>query len=513
MNRLLSGFILISVGLSAGFLLHPFIQQQAEMAGLTGGSNDTDSTEGGRKILYWVAPMDPNFRKDKPGLSTMGMDLVPFYEGGEDDEAGVVSISPTVQNNIGVRTSIVKKGQLDRTINTVGYVTVDEEKLHHIHTRVEGWVEKLSVKSKGDKVKKGQKLFELYSPTLVNAQEEYVTALKSKNRLLIKASRARLEALGIATKQIKRLNKTRKVKQTISYYAVQSCFLEKLKVREGMFVKPSLNVISIAQIDTVWVIAEVFERQSNWVKTGQKVEISLEAFPARLWTGVVDYIYPILDMKTRTLRVRIRVDNKDNALKPNMFANLKILSSMGDNLVYVPRESIISNGQMDRVVKVLGDGKFKSVVVRTGDESDGNVTILDGLNEGEKIVISAQFLIDSESSLTASFNRMEEPMGNTMDATMDMSNDDIPNAVWVYGVIESIDQKAHALKIKYEAISIWEQDEMTRVLPVKTGLSIDEAQVGNRILFYLEKQKNGRFEIINFPKPWVNKPMDMENSQ
>ena len=412
MNKLLSSFILVCLGLVAGYFGQPFINEHLQTAGLMDSQEadgDGSGKSGEKKIQYWVAPMDANYRRDKPGKSPMGMDLVPVYEdaGGED---GVVKISPVVQNNIGVRISDVKRGRLDREISTVGYISFDEEKLYHLHTRVEGWVEKLIVKATGDVVKKGQKLFEIYSPSLVNAQEEYLNALKSKNQILIAASRERMGALGLTSGQIKQLGKTRKAQQRIAYLAKEDGFIEKLEIREGMFVKPAMNVLTIAQIDTVWVIAEVFERQSGWVKAGQTVDMSVAAYPDKIWKGTVDYIYPILDEKTRTLRVRIRFDNKDELLKPNMFSRLTIQSSFDNDTLFVKREAIIRNGQMERVVKALGGGKFLSVAVKTGSESGDYIEVIKGLEESDRIVTSAQFLIDSESSLTASFERMEEPM-------------------------------------------------------------------------------------------------------
>ena len=234
MNRLLASFIILIIGLVGGYFGQPFLQQQLQKAGLiVDQSSKSDNSSGEPEILYWVAPMDANYRRDKPGKSPMGMDLVPVYQelkkepeilywvapmdanyrrdkpgkspmgmdlvpfyAEESSEDGVVKISPSVENNLGVRIGNVKKGILNREINTVGYISFDEEKLFHLHSRVEGWVEKLVVKATGDVVKKGQKLFELYSPTLVNAQEEYLTALKSNNKILINASKDRLSALG-----------------------------------------------------------------------------------------------------------------------------------------------------------------------------------------------------------------------------------------------------------------------------------------------------------------------------
>ncbi|VAW70572.1 Cobalt/zinc/cadmium efflux RND transporter, membrane fusion protein, CzcB family, partial [hydrothermal vent metagenome] len=199
-----------------------------------------------KKILYWVAPMDPNYRRDKPGKSPMGMDLTPVYSDGDDevgDEEGpVVRISSAVENHLGVRTAQVEHGKLWRKIDTVGYVNFDESKVSHIHLRVDGWIENLTVNIEGERVKKGQRLFDLYSPQLVNSMEEYVQALRSSNKRLIMASAEKLSSLGVSRKQIKRLKKTRKVTQTISVYAPQNGIVSMLMVREGMYVKPANDV-------------------------------------------------------------------------------------------------------------------------------------------------------------------------------------------------------------------------------------------------------------------------------
>ena len=207
----------------------------------------------------------------------------PVYANEASSEAGVVKINPTVENNLGVRTSEAELGTLSRDIDTVGYIGFDEEKIFHVHTRVEGWVERLLIKAEGERVKKGQKLFEIYSPELVNAQEEYLTALKSGNQLLIGASEKRLRLLGVEKRQIKRLKETQSIRQRIDYFAEQNGFLNALNVREGMFVKPATDVLSIGQLDTVWVIAEVFEQQSGWIKPGQEVDMTASALPGQSW--------------------------------------------------------------------------------------------------------------------------------------------------------------------------------------------------------------------------------------
>jgi Cu(I)/Ag(I) efflux system membrane fusion protein len=358
-----------------------------------------------KKIDYWVAPMDANYRRDKPGKSPMGMDLVPVYKETGDD-AGAVTISPAMVQNLGVRTAMVEKGSLGRMIDTVGYVSFDESLIGHIHLRIEGWIEKLYVANEGERVKKGDPLFELYSPTLVNAQEEYLEALKSKNQRLIRSSRDRLSSLDISADQIDKLRKTRKVKQNVTFRAPQDGIVTSLNTPQGMFVKPATRIMSLVDLSKVWVQVEVFEQQAGWVKQGQPAEMALSFLPGKIWRGDVVYVYPELDKKTRTLRVRLQFDNPEESLKPNMYADVKLYSGIKQDVLFVPREAIINSGRMTRVLVAKEGGKFYAREVKTGIESGEYTEILGGLQEGEKVVISGQFLIDSEASLKGSLMRM-----------------------------------------------------------------------------------------------------------
>ncbi len=357
-----------------------------------------------REILYWKAPMDPNYRRDEPGKSPMGMDLVPVYA--SDDDASIVRISPEVVNNLGVRTAAADFGVLSRRIETVGYVGYDEDTLRHIHVRVDGWIESLAVTATGDAVSKGQKLFELYSPTLVNAEEEYLTALRSSNTRLQKASHERLLALGIPLSEITRLDRTRKVSQRLTVRAQRDGFVAELNVREGVFVTPSSKVMAIATLDRVWVLAEVLERQAAWVEAGQLAEVELEYLPGQRLQGTVDYVYPELDRKTRTLKVRMRFNNEADLLRPNMFARVTIHGTETPAVVHVPRAALIRGGAIDRVVLALGKGRFRSQAVEIGIESGDRVEIRSGITAGDLIVTSGQFLIDSESNIEAELARM-----------------------------------------------------------------------------------------------------------
>lgn len=377
----------------------------------TGQSTSPPETDSGSasqpEILYWVAPMDPNYRRDEPGQSPMGMDLVPVYAGDEGREEGVVRIDPTVVSNLGVRTAPAERGPLFRRIDTVGNVGFDEDTVHHVHTRVEGWIENLATKASGDPVKEGQLLFEIYSPTLVNAQEEYLAALKSNNELLLTASTERLQALGVGPREISRLRSERAVRQRTPVYAESDGIIADLGVREGFFVTPATEVMSVAELDQVWVIAEVFERQAAWVKVGQSATVEFDYLPGQRWEGTVDYVYPELDPKTRTLKVRLRFENTAAELRPNMFARVSIAAAGFGEVVHVPREAVIRGGRVDRVVVALGDGKFRAQPVIIGIESGDRVAIRRGISAGDSVVVSGQFLIDSESNIASAFGRMD----------------------------------------------------------------------------------------------------------
>jgi len=416
MNKTISIALLVVVAIVAGIFIGRSMNSSSGTSGDSGNSVE-------REVLYWVAPMDPNFRRDEPGKSPMGMELAPVYADEVDVQPGVIKIDPTVVNNLGVRTAIVERGPLSRQIETVGYVGYDEDTLQHVHTRVDGWIERLETKASGDPVAKGQLLFELYSPTLVNAQEEFLTALSSNNSLLLSASRDRLAALGVNASEIARLDRERTVKQRIRFTAQGDGVIAHLGVREGIYVTPATAIMSVAQLDKIWVIAEVFERQSAWVKAGQHAMVELDYLPGKMWHGVVDYVYPELDAKTRTLKVRLRFDNASTELRPNMFARVTIMGDDFGDVVHVPREAVIRGGAVNRVVVALGDGRYRATPVKLGIESGDRVAIRSGLSAGDRVVTSGQFLIDSESNIGAALARMEGDTQELADPkTMDSSD-------------------------------------------------------------------------------------------
>ena len=442
----------------------------------------TNSEE--KKPLYWVAPMDSNYRRDKPGKSPMGMDLIPVYEdesSTDDFGPGAVRVAPHVVNNLGVRTAPVELENMHTEISTVGYVQYDEDKLIHIHPRVDGWIEKLYVKAEGDPVEKGQPLYSLYSPQLVNAQEELLIALKRNNASLVTAAKDRLKALQLSAGLIKELEQTKNVQQTITFYSPQAGVVDGLKIREGFYVKPGDTLLSIGKLDQVWVEAEVFERDAALIKEGLPVSMTLDYLPGEDWTGVVDYVYPALNSKTRTLRVRLKFGNPDFQLKPNMFAQVSIHANQADSAIIVPKEAVIRTGKQDRVVLALGDGQFKSIEVTIGRVDKDSIEILSGLNEDDVVVTSAQFLIDSESSKSSDFKRM--------------THDEVPNSIWMQGEVNSVMTGHRMVNITHGPAEAWDWPEMTMDFNVAENVDVDSLKSGQSLHFEVSKTEDSGYEV------------------
>lgn len=384
------------VGLAGGYYA-------SHLVGKDGGSGVGKD----RKVLYWVSPMNPNYRSDKPGKSPMGMDLVPVYADGQTQKESVdLRISPAVVDNLGVRTEQVRVGILPHRISAVGFVGYDEDTVFSIHTRADGWIEKLQVKSKGDKVAAGGILYELFSPKLVTAEQEYLTALASGSKSLVSASGDRLRALGFSDGQVSELAKNRRVKKRVARRAPHAGVIAALGVTEGAYVTPGTEVMKIADLSQVWMLVEIDESSAALVSAGQNVVARFDAFPGRKWDGVVDYVYPTLSSRTRTIKARIRFDNTNESLRPNMYGHADILANPVAGAVYVPTQALIRTGQSERVVVALGNGRFDVCPVETGFESGDVTQVLRGLKPGQLVVVSAQFMIDSEANVDAASLRL-----------------------------------------------------------------------------------------------------------
>ena len=495
MNRNLVIVMSVGASLAAGILV----------GWLTGRGTDGAEIVGHeREILYWVAPMDANYRRDAPGKSPMGMDLVPVYaDEANTPDAAVVTIDPTVINNLGVRTAAAQRGALSRKVETVGYVSYDEDTLVHVHSRVDGWIERLAVKAAGDPVERGQLLYQLYSPTLVNAQEEYLAALNGGNDNLRRASRERLQALGVTESEIARLESDRRANRLVSVVADSDGYAVSLGVREGIYITPATDIMSIARLDDVWVLVEVFERQAAWIQAGQQAEVELDYVPGQSWQGSVDYIYPELDPQSRTLKVRLRFDNESGVLRPNMFARITIFGSETELVVHVPREALIRGGTVDRVVVAQGGGRFRSQPVDVGIESGNRVEIRAGLREGDEVVTSGQFLIDSESNIESALSRLGEE-----------GPDPLPNRVQIGAVVRGVDLDTPSIRLQHEPVPEWSWPSMTMGFKVDDRAMIDGLAEDQSIDVVIEKLADGRHRITEIiPVAAERSAPDPENGE
>jgi membrane fusion protein, copper/silver efflux system len=368
----------------------------------------------------YVCPMHPQIVRDAPGACPIcGMDLVKRMMDPMTGKNPEVTLSPGVAQNMGVRIGTVERGTLWKFIRTLGRVEFDETRLAHLHPRADGWIEELSLRAEGERVTKGQNLAEIYAPALLSAQVDFLQALEPQpgvSRVKVDNARNLLRVLDIPEDVIRDIERQRAPRNTLPLRAPIDGIVTQLSARQGMYVMPETEMFTIADLSRVWVMVDVFEAQIDWLAPGLNTEIRVPARPGRVWEGRVDYLYPELDPKTRTLRVRLVVENPDLELKPNMFADVVIYGGPKHEVLKIPAEALIVTGERATVVKALAEGRFQPVDVVTGMERGGEVEILSGLEEGDRIVLSGQFLIDSESNLQASFSRISAGQGDAGEA-------------------------------------------------------------------------------------------------
>ena len=475
MIRLLITLLLLAVSFVAGGLLYP------KLALLTHGHSASSE----RQPLYWVAPMDPNYRRDGPGKSPMGMDLVPVYEEPESAGDGGISLSPRLRQNLGVRTADVTQGTLAGTIDAVGQLVLAEEALYHVHSRVSGWVEKLYLPNEGMPVASGQIMLELFSPQLQGAQEEFLLAHRTDNTRLRQAAHNNLLALGVPADQIESLASRGTASPTVQLRARRGGFLQQLNIREGMFVQPATEIATVAALDEIWLEAEVFERQAARVAAGMPVTVILSAFPGEQWQAQVDYRYPSLNTDTRTLRLRIRLPNPDHRLLPGMFAHAQLHYELGEALVSVPRQAVIRDGRQDRVIVAEGQGYFRPVPVALGAESGDRLVILSGLEPGQRVVTAAHFLIDSETNLEQAMARLAEP------------EPEPAQRISGQGVIDLLSPDIGLVTLTHEPIPALGWPAMTMDFDVVESIDLSAFQEGQAVTFDMDVFPSGDYLILH----------------
>jgi Cu(I)/Ag(I) efflux system membrane fusion protein len=373
--------------------------------------------------LFYRHPMNPEVTSPVPAKDKMGMDYIAVYADADarDAPAGTVWIDPVTVQNIGVRTARVERRTIGRVIYTLGRIEYNEQELYSLHPKTEGWVEGIRVETTGAEISRGDILLSLYSPQLVSTQQEYLLALKSLDTLqsssfsdasrgakqLLDTSLERLRFLDVQEHQIEELRRTRTVKKQLHIHAPAGGIVTHVGVRDGQYITPKDELYTIANLSRVWVLVDIYEDELPWVKQGDSADMTIMAAPGQKFSGELTYIYPYADSATRTVKARLEFDNPEHQLKPNMFANVSIKAGARPDIVAVPSEAIIRSGLREKVFVVREPGKFEPREVVIGVSSEGYTEVREGLEPGEEVVVSAQFLIDSESKLSEAMTKMQ----------------------------------------------------------------------------------------------------------
>ena len=377
------------------------------MRALGTSSAPAQAETGGRKILYYKSTMVLGEISQTPRKDSMGMDMVPVYEGEEDSAA--IKIDPVTVQNMGVRTALVTQGPVHRTIRTVGKIEFDETAVSEVTTRVPGWIEKLYVDSTGKLVHKDEPLFEFYSPDLYLTEREYLLALVQGDAAAAPVLN-KLYHLGLSPGQIENLRKTRQVPHTLRIDSPRDGVVVEKNALQGTMTEPGKTLYRIGDIGKVWVIADIYEQDLPFLQVGQEAVVKLSYMPDRAFRGKVTYIYPTVEEKTRTARARMEFPNPGFFLKPGMFATVEIPALLVSEAVLVPDMAVLRSGEKNTVFVALQGGKFEPREITLGARSgEGNYQVLSGLKPGETVVTSAQFLLDSESQLRQAIQKMLRP--------------------------------------------------------------------------------------------------------
>lgn len=504
-NVVLTAISLV-LALSVGWFFGQKNMQQTMSEDLLNGDSDNMKVvevngvvqdETGKSVKYWYDPMVPTQKFDKPGKSPfMDMQLVPKYSNtGSDGEEGGVAISSQTAQNLGIRLAQVEPKVFGESFSAIGRIMPDERRFYDVQTRIPGFVERLSIRAVGDPVDKGQKIAEIYAPELLAAQQEYLALLALSNidndNVLKGAARNRLKLLGMTNGEITAITKSGQSRTRFGVYAPASGVLTELGVREGGQLMSGSTLVQIADLSQVWLIAEVPERDAAKLKVGVNADVMLQSLPGELFKGKVSYLYPMLDDASRTLQVRIELPNKDNQLRPGMYASVEFTGQTREALS-VPTESIIATG-MRKVVILKEANGYRPVEIKTGEAFNDSTEILNGLTLGEKVVVSGQFLIDSEASLSGVLARISQ-QDKQMDAEMNdmqmendkgMTSEKMPRGL---GKVVDLDIKTNHITLNHEPIAELGWPSMTMGFKVKDSKQLNNLKVGDEVEFDLKAE-------------------------
>ena len=388
-------------------------QAQATAAAASDGAASSNGAQAGRKVLYWYDPMYPQHRFDKPGKSPfMDMPLVPKYAG--DEAEGSVRIDPTLSQNLGMRLAPVERASLATGVTAVATVGLNQRDVAIVQARTAGFVERVYARAPGDVINAGAPLADLLVSEWAGAQQEYLAVKATGDAELTAAARERLLLLGMSEAQIARIEQSGHARAVMTITAPIGGVIQELGVRAGMSVMPGMTLARINGLRTVWLEAAVPEAQAAILETGRPVEARFTAYPGKVFEGKIAAVLPEANVETRTLRVRMEFPNPQQLLKAGMFAQVQIAGSAQETLV-VPSDAVIRTGKRSVVFVSGRPGEFRPVEIEVGHERDGKLVVLSGLEEGQQVAVSGQFLIDSEASFRGMTDRMRADGSESQD--------------------------------------------------------------------------------------------------
>ncbi|MDD5175440.1 MAG: efflux RND transporter periplasmic adaptor subunit [Sterolibacterium sp.] len=481
-----------------------------------------------RKLLYYRNPMGLPDTSPTPKKDPMGMDYIAVYEGGEDgDEStpgsnNLIKISTEKIQKLGVRVAAVELRPLEKIVRAVGRIEPDERRLYTIAPKFEGYVERLHVNVTGQAVAKGQPLFEVYSPELVSAQREYAIAVQgmqamqeagseaqSSMKRLTEASLLRLRNWDISEEQVKALAKSGEAKRTLTFRSPVTGIVTEKKVIQGMRFMPGEVLYQIADLSSIWVLADVFEQDIGLVKVGAKVRIKINAYPGKLFEGRVIYVYPTLKAETRTVSVRAELANPGGLLKPAMFAEMELHVGDKAQVLTVPDSAVIDSGTRRIVLVQFKEGRFEPREVKLGARSDNYVEVLEGVKEGEQVVVAANFLIDAESNLKAAVGGLSATSGQAGAVATDAGSSSAKPAISGHhaeGKLDAIDAKAGTMTITHGPVESLKWPGMTMDFALANAFLMGNLKPGATVVFDFVERNPGEWVIVKLEGAGAARP-------
>lgn len=475
-----------------------------------------DGAKKERKLLYYRNPMGLPDTSPVPKKDPMGMDYIPVYEGedsGASEAAGTIKVSTDKVQKLGVRTEAAQLRVLDRVVRAAGRVEPDERRIYAVSPKFEGYVERLHVNITGQPVGRGQPLFEVYSPELVSAQREYAIAAQGIESLkgadetaqagmkqLAESSLARLKNWDISEAQVKALAQSGQTKRTLTFRSPVSGIVTEKKALQGMRFMPGEALYQIADLSAVWVVADVFEQDIGLVKTGASARVRINAYPDKVFEGRIGYVYPTLNADTRTVPVRVELANPGLLLKPAMFAQLELPASANGSVVTVPLSAVIDSGTRQIALVQLGEGRFEPREIKLGARSDNYVEVIDGIKDGDQVVVAANFLIDAESNLKAAIGGLGQGAQGDSKPAPSETGASAKTGHKAAGKIEELDAKTGTLSIAHGPIDSLKWPAMTMEFKAANDALLKGLKPGSEVAFEFVERGQGEW-VITTVKP------------